>query len=95
MTTLRQYRRAWAVDFEFHAPPGERPTPICVVARELRTGEQLRTWLANGASSTPPYDAGPDALEEIPATHRLAGALHESEEEIELPTTQGNGLVVP
>jgi hypothetical protein len=50
------------VDFEFHAPPGERPTPICAVARELFTGELVRTWLADGGPSTAPYDTGPDAL---------------------------------
>jgi hypothetical protein len=32
------YCQAWCVDFEFGAPPGERPSPICMVARELRTG---------------------------------------------------------
>jgi DNA polymerase I len=38
------YREIWAVDFEFRAPDGERPDPICMVARELRTGRVLRLW---------------------------------------------------
>ena len=38
------YREVWAVDFEFAAPPGERPQPICLVARELRTGQLVRVW---------------------------------------------------
>ncbi len=38
------YRQVWAVDFEFRAPPGERPEPICIVARELRSGETRRLW---------------------------------------------------
>ena len=42
--TLDSFREIWAIDFEFIASPGERPTPICCVARELRTGRELRTW---------------------------------------------------
>jgi DNA polymerase I len=38
------YREVWAVDFEFAAPPGERPDPICVAARELRSGRLIRLW---------------------------------------------------
>ena len=32
------FREVWAVDFEFAAPDGERPKPICLVARELKMG---------------------------------------------------------
>lgn len=56
-----QYREIWLVDFEFMAPPGERPTPWCLVAREFRAGELLRVWLDNPPGS-PPFDVGPDAL---------------------------------
>jgi hypothetical protein len=56
------YRRVWLVDFEFTAPPGERPAPLCVVARELWSGRVVRLWLAGGAPAAPPFDAGPDAL---------------------------------
>jgi DNA polymerase-1 len=38
------YREIWAVDFEFKAPDGERPDPICMVARELNTGKLIRLW---------------------------------------------------
>ena len=38
------YREVWCVDFEFAAPPGERPSPICMVARELRTDRLVRVW---------------------------------------------------
>jgi hypothetical protein len=53
------YREIWAVDFEFSAPPGERPNPICLVAWELRSGRKLRLWHEQFGSS-PPYsvDAG-------------------------------------
>jgi hypothetical protein len=46
------------VDFEFTARTGERPHPLCVVARELRSGELVRCWLADGAPAAPPYDIG-------------------------------------
>ncbi len=62
MDSLRHYREIWAVDFEFFAVPGERPAPLCVVARELRTGELVRVWLRDGAATTPPYRTGPDSL---------------------------------
>jgi hypothetical protein len=39
---LSPFRRVWLVDFEFTAPPGERPIPLCCVARELRTGRLER-----------------------------------------------------
>ena len=35
----------WAADFEFAAPPGGRPVPLCLVARELRSGRLVRLWL--------------------------------------------------
>jgi DNA polymerase-1 len=39
---LRQYRQIWLVDFEFHQPAGERPSPICMVALEYHSGDTLR-----------------------------------------------------
>jgi hypothetical protein len=60
---LRHYCEVWAVDFEFAAPSGERPTPLCVVARELRSGRLLRLWLADcEVPKCPPYRAGPETL---------------------------------
>ena len=60
---LDHYREVWAVDFEFHAPDGERPIPLCMVARELRSGRLIRAWqdelLASQASPVPPQ---PDRL---------------------------------
>jgi hypothetical protein len=50
------------VDFEFTAPPGARPVPICLVARELHSGRLHHAWLADGAPATPPYGLGPDIL---------------------------------
>jgi len=33
--SLNDFREVWCVDFEFGAPPGERPNPRCLVAQEL------------------------------------------------------------
>jgi hypothetical protein len=43
----RRFARLWCVDFEHHQPSGERPTPLCLVAREVRSGLTLRRWLYN------------------------------------------------
>lgn len=57
------YNGIWAVDFEFQAPPGERPQPLCLVARELRSGRELRIWRDELLSMRePPYPIGPDHL---------------------------------
>ncbi len=42
---LRNYSAVWLVDFEFFALPGERPVPLCLVAREFLTDRLLRVWL--------------------------------------------------
>jgi hypothetical protein len=61
---LAPYRAVWLVDAEFAAPPGERPDPICLCARELRTGRRLERWLWGDppARRAPPFAAGPDVL---------------------------------
>jgi hypothetical protein len=57
------FREIWAVDFEFIAKPGERPVPACLVARELRTGRELRIWQDDLRDlRLPPYPTGPDTL---------------------------------
>src|SRR5438105_4204827 len=53
------FRQVWAVDFEFSAPPGERPAPICMVARELLGGNTIRIFGENlTATKEPPFDVG-------------------------------------
>ncbi len=57
------FRHVWAVDFEFMASPGERPAPVCLVARELRSGELLKVWRDElRRMRVPPYPTGADAL---------------------------------
>jgi DNA polymerase-1 len=41
---LSQFNKVWLVDFEFSAPPGERPCVLCLVAREYRTGQTIKLW---------------------------------------------------
>ena len=68
------YRKVWAVDFEFTAPPGERPAPLCVVARDLHTGRLVRRWLAGGCvTDGRPADGRPppaSAVERVLAVAR-------------------------
>ena len=55
------FREVWAADFEFAAPDGERPKPICLVARELKTGRTVRQW-EDEFGPLPPYSTDPDSL---------------------------------
>jgi DNA polymerase-1 len=53
---LEAFDEIWACDTEYSATSGHRPTPICLVARELRTGRQLRLWADQLAQlSAPPF----------------------------------------
>ena len=57
------YREIWAVDFEFISESGERPKPVCMVARELRSGRLLRLWRDNLMElRRPPFDISADVL---------------------------------
>ena len=57
---LSQFKNIWLIDFEFCAAEGERSVPVCMVAREYRTGRLLRLW--QNELSEPPFSLGPDAL---------------------------------
>ena len=65
MSMLSQlpFREIWACDFEFSAPDGERPTPLCMVAIELKSGREIRLW-ADELARLPeaPFNTGPDSL---------------------------------
>jgi hypothetical protein len=58
---VTNFDEAWAVDFEFTAPPGERPAPICMVARELHSGRTIRLW-QDQFGPAPPFSIGKRAL---------------------------------
>jgi hypothetical protein len=55
------FQQVWAVDYEFSAPDGERPRPICLVAHELKTGRAVRQW-EDEFGPLPPYSVDSDAL---------------------------------
>lgn len=52
----------WCVDFEFFAPDGETPRPLCVVAHDLVSGRRIHRWLDGTASPACPYETGPRDL---------------------------------
>jgi DNA polymerase-1 len=61
-TPLSEFRTVWFVDFEFRADPGERPNPVCLVARELHSNRLVRQWLTDETPNHPPFDVGTDSL---------------------------------
>jgi DNA polymerase-1 len=68
---LQAFHHIVAADFEFefggHATfeeasrAGERPRPVCLVAKELRSGQVWRIW-RDEFGSQPPFPTGPDSL---------------------------------
>jgi DNA polymerase I len=56
------FREVWLVDFEFYCPSGQRPTPICLVARELCHNQLVRLFDGELMCSAPPYSLGNDVL---------------------------------
>lgn len=59
---LSRFTEIWLVDFEFRAPNGNRPEPVCLVAREWRTKRLIRTWLYNADAPEAPIALGPSVL---------------------------------
>jgi DNA polymerase-1 len=55
------FNEIWAVDTEFIEPPGERPTVVCLVAQELRSGRQVRLW-QDELTDKPPFRTDEGAL---------------------------------
>jgi hypothetical protein len=62
MDALHHFRDLWVLDSEFHAPPGERPKPICLAARELRTGTRVQRWLWDEPESRQPFYTHEESL---------------------------------
>jgi hypothetical protein len=58
---LHAYREIVVADFEFAALPGERPSPLCLVAHELRSRRRFRVW-RDQFGPEPPYATGSDVL---------------------------------
>ena len=57
------FDQIWFCDFEFYASDGDLPTPVCMVAKELRSGRVLRLWQDELTSAgEAPFDTGPNTL---------------------------------
>ncbi|HAA52161.1 MAG TPA: DNA polymerase I, partial [Planctomycetaceae bacterium] len=61
MNPLNTFREVWMIDFEFSAPDGERPTPVCLVAREFFSNRLLRLS-AHELSDQPPFPTDDNTL---------------------------------
>jgi hypothetical protein len=58
----KTFREVIFIDFEFYAPPGERPRPICMVVYEMVSGRRFRIALWGCTHPVPPFAMGPDVL---------------------------------
>ena len=60
---LRKFKTIWVCDTEFIAETGERPRPVCLVARDIVTGKSHRIWFTGMAQmESAPFPTGPDSL---------------------------------
>lgn len=57
-SALSSFAHVTVLDFEFVASKGERPKPICMVARELRSGTSTRLWRDELLRSPCPFPVG-------------------------------------
>jgi hypothetical protein len=63
------FREVWALDTEYYPGPGlanggvegDAITPLCVVAREMRTGRIVHEW-QDKFGPLPSYSIGPDSV---------------------------------
>ena len=63
MDWLNRFDSVWLIDFEFSQPPGERPTVVCLVAREFHSKRIIRIGMADlNAMDAPPFDVGECSL---------------------------------
>lgn len=59
---LLPFSKIWVVDFEYVSTPGNLPEPICLVAKEINTGETIKVWLEGNNLKAPPYDINESSL---------------------------------
>lgn len=63
MNPLHHFKEVWAGDFEFNGQTGERPSPVCFVARELFSNRMVRLWQDQlRQMNEPPFPTDPDTL---------------------------------
>ena len=58
---LYRFKEIWIRDTEYVSRPGERPIPVCEVAREFRTKRTIRLF-QDELTSVHPYSIGPESL---------------------------------
>jgi hypothetical protein len=57
------FREIWGVDLEYEAASGERPAPLCMCAKEFRSGREIRLFGDELlALKRAPFDTGPDSV---------------------------------
>lgn len=61
---LSSFNEIWCIDFEFYTKQdGDQPIPICLVAKEYRSGKLYRVWLDELTTIVkPPYSIAKDSL---------------------------------
>ncbi|MEO9935656.1 DNA polymerase [Rhodopirellula bahusiensis] len=63
MDWLNRFASVWLIDFEFSQPPGERPSVVCLVAREFHSKRLFRIGMKELRElDQPPFDVGREAL---------------------------------
>ena len=55
------FKQVWALDFEFVAPAGALPAPVCLVAQELGSRRLIRLW-RDQLGAEPPFPVDDDTL---------------------------------
>ena len=61
--SLDRYKKIVVYDFEFLQPNGHKPKPRCLVAKELRSGREVRLWGDELAMMRKaPFNTGSDTL---------------------------------
>jgi hypothetical protein len=57
------FKEVWFCDTEFRGPDGDHKDPVCLVARELFTGYEIRVWRDElKRMDRAPFDTGPNAV---------------------------------
>jgi DNA polymerase I len=60
---FKSFREIVVADFEYQVEPGGNPNPVCMVARELRSGRVHRLWRDElRRASCPPHPTNQDTL---------------------------------
>lgn len=58
----RDFSSVILADFEFFQPEGERPRPLCFVAKDLVSGTTERSWVEGGGGDAPSVFSRPGTL---------------------------------